>query len=335
MVVGAPRHDPVAARLQRARQRRGVVPHLLHVLTERRLQRLEERHRLGRDDVDEGTALHPREHDAVERLALALLAQDQSAAGTSKRLVGRGGHEVAVRHRARMQAGGDQPGDVGDVRHHLGVHRARDGADALEIDDPGVCRGAAHDQLRAMLGGEPFQCVVVDPLVLPGDAVAHEAIQHAGHVQGVPVRQMAAVGQVHPEHGVARLQHREVHRLIGLATGVCLHVGMLRAEQLLGASDGQPLDDVGVLAAPVVPPARVAFRIFVGEDGSHRLQHRLADEVLGSDQLEPVRLPLDLVLHRVGDFGVHLTKGPVHHCFTPRHPVSILEPVGRRRGPPV
>ena len=34
-----------------------------------------------------------------------------------RQLVRRRGHEMAVRHRRRVEAGGDQPGDVGDVRH--------------------------------------------------------------------------------------------------------------------------------------------------------------------------------------------------------------------------
>src|SRR4029079_4958525 len=48
----------------------------------------------------------------------------------------------------------------------------------------------------------------------------------------------------------------------------------------------------------------VAFRVLVREDGAHRLEDRLADEVLRGDQLEPARLALGLVRDRLVDVGI-------------------------------
>ena len=81
----------------------------------------------------------------------------------------------------------------------------------------------------------------------------------------MPVRQVAAVRQVHAEDRVAGLNHGGVGRLIGLRSGVRLHVGVLGAEELLGALARQVLDDVGELAAAVVALARIAFGVLVGE----------------------------------------------------------------------
>ena len=90
-----------------------------------------------------------------------------------------------------------------------------------------------------------------------------------------------------PEDGVARLQQREVDGHVGLRAGVRLHVGVLGAEELLGAVDGQRLGDVDELAAAVVALAGVALGVLVGQHRAGRLQHGLADEVLRGDQLEP------------------------------------------------
>ena len=54
------------------------------------------------------------------------------------------------------------------------------------------------------------------------------------------------------------------------------------------AVDRELLDLVHDLAAAVVPLARIALGVLVGERRAHRLEHRAADEVLARDQLEPV-----------------------------------------------
>ena len=54
-------------------------------------------------------------------LANSRLAQDHAAARAAQRLVRRGGDEVRVRHRARVQARGHQAGDVGHVDHQIGA----------------------------------------------------------------------------------------------------------------------------------------------------------------------------------------------------------------------
>ena len=67
---------------------------------------------------------------------------------------------------------------------------------------------------------------------------------------------MPAVRQVHAEERVARLEEREEHRGVRLRAGVRLHVGVLGAEELLRAVDGELLDLVDELAAAVVALAR-------------------------------------------------------------------------------
>ncbi len=62
---------------------------------------------------------------------------------------------------------------------------------------------------------------------------------------------------------VARLQQRVVDGRVRLRARVRLHVGVLGAEQRLGAVDRELLDHVDVLAAAVVALARVALGVLV------------------------------------------------------------------------
>ena len=115
---------------------------------------------------------------------------------------------------------------------------------------------------------------------------------------------MAAVREVHAENGVAGLQHRHVDGHVRLRAGVRLDVGVVCAEDLLGAIDGQRLGDVDELAAAVVALARIAFGVLVGEDAARRLQDRRAHEVLRRDEFESFFLAMQLVADRFGNFRI-------------------------------
>ncbi len=77
-----------------------------------------------------------------------------------------------------------------------------------------------------------------------------------------------------------------------------LDVGIVGAEQLLGAFDGQCFDLVHMLATAVVALARIAFGVFVGEAAALRLHHAFAGVVLRRDQLDVIFLTLLLGIHR-------------------------------------
>ncbi len=82
------------------------------------------------------------------------------------------------------------------------------------------------------------------------------------------------MGQAEGEDGVAGAQQRGVGGQHGGGAGVGLHVGVLGAEEGPGALDGQPLGDVHDLAAAVVPGARIALGVLVGQRGAEGGQHR-------------------------------------------------------------
>ena len=115
---------------------------------------------------------------------------------------------------------------------------------------------------------------------------------------------MAAVVEPEAEDRVAGLQEREVRGHVRLRAGVRLNVGVLGAEQLLGAIDRQLLDLVDDLAAAVVAAAGIALGVLVRRHRADGLEHARPGEVLGCDQLDLRALPLELAAEERSDFRI-------------------------------
>jgi hypothetical protein len=81
---------------------------------------------------------------------------------------------------------------------------------------------------------------------------------------------------------------------------------------LPGAVAGQVLNDVGVLAAPVVAAAWIALGVFVGKDGACRLKYSLGDKILTGDHLQPFVLAESFLVKSSGNVGVGLGEGERH-----------------------
>ncbi len=141
-----------------------------------------------------------------------------------------------------------------------------------------------------MLVRQSFGGVVVDELGLRVEAVGDDVEPFAADVDRRTVRQVSAVGEVHAEDRVARLQRGQEDSLVGLRSRMRLDVGEVGVEELLRPVDRQLLDDVDVLAAAVIALARIALRILVRELGTLRRHHGRARVVLRRDQLDVVFL---------------------------------------------
>ena len=202
-----------------------------------------------------------------------LAAEDHPAARAAEGLVDRGGDDVGVLDRVRVLAGGDEAGEVGHVDHQLRADRVGDLAERGEVELARVGRPAGDDHLRPVLVGEPRDLVHVAAVVLAAHVVGDDLVELARDVQLHPVGEVAAVVERHAHDRVAGLEHRHVGGVVGLGAGVRLDVGVLGAEQLLGAVDRELLGDVDLLAAAVVAAAGVALGVLVGE---HRARRRRA-----------------------------------------------------------
>ena len=117
---------------------------------------------------------------------------------------------------------------------------------------------------------------------------------------------MTALTKAHTHDGIARLEHREIHGLVRLRTGMGLHVGMLRAEQLAGTVTRDILGDIDRVAAAVVALGGITLGILVGEYGTHRRHDSGRNDVLAGDQLEVPALTGKLFVHRIGDLFIIL-----------------------------
>ena len=208
-------------------------------------------------------------------LGKLLPAEDHPSARAAQGLVGGGCDKFGVGHRARMEPRRHQAGDMRHVNHHHRPDLVRNRSECGEINCPWVGAGADYDQLRPVLVGQPLHFLVVDGLVLPGNTIRNNIEKPAGEVHRAAVGQMAAMREVHPEHGVPRFQYREIDRHIGLRSGMGLDIGMVGAEKLLCPLNGQVLDNVHMVAAAVIALAGVAFRIFIGQNRALSLQNSL------------------------------------------------------------
>ena len=115
-----------------------------------------------------------------------------------------------------MEPGGDQPREMRHVDHEIGADGIGDGAEAREVDDARVSRAAGDDQRRLMLLGETLDLVIVDAVVVLAHAILHGVEPLAGEIGRRAMGEMAAMRERHAEHGVAGLDQRQHHRLVGL-----------------------------------------------------------------------------------------------------------------------
>ena len=127
-------------------------------------------------------------------------------------------------------------------------------------------------------------------------------VQFAGEVGPVSVGEVAAVGEIHRENGVARLQNREVNGHVGLGTGVGLHVGMIPDENFQHAVNGELFHFVHHLATAIPALAGIAFRVFVGQQGA-------LGEIFGGNQLNVVAFPASFLLDEARQFRVRPLQG--------------------------
>jgi hypothetical protein len=145
---------------------------------------------------------------------------------------------------------------VGDIPEHLEVPRPRIGG------------RSADDRLGTLPYGDVAHFVVVDELIGLTHSVRHDIEHLAREVDRRSMSEVPSVSELHAHEGVTRLEKGKVGRGIGLGPRVRLHVHVLGAEELLGPLDGEFLDDVDELAAPVVAPARVTLGVFVRQRGA-------------------------------------------------------------------
>lgn len=166
-----------------------------------------------------------------------------------------------------------------------------------------VGTGSGDDQFRLVFASERGDLVEVDAMIGLTHAVRDDFIKLAGEIHLRAVRQMSALREIHSQVSVARFEHRQIHRHVGLRTGVWLDIGVLGSEELFRSRDRQAFDDIHKLTATVVAATWIAFGVFVGEDCAGRFEDCGTGVIFGSDQFEPFMLANPLVLNSVKKLG--------------------------------
>ena len=225
VVLGAAGDEGVAPLGQAGGEGLGVLQDLSLVGLEVAPLRLVERAREPRDRVVVRAALEAGEDGEVDlvlyvvldglpllvRAAHALAEEDHRAARPAQRLVRRRGDHVGVLKGGRDEARRDQPRNVGHVSEEPRAVAVGDRAHARVVVVPRIGRRARHDELGAEEGGRVFQFVVVDDAGRFVEAVGQglEIDRRRGNalrVGLVPVRQVAAVGEIQAHDAVVRVE---------------------------------------------------------------------------------------------------------------------------------
>ena len=255
-------------------------------------------------------ALHAGEEGLVELLGHVLIVgEEQSAAGPAQSLVRGRGHDMAVRERRGVLAGGDQPGDVRDVGVQDRAALVGDLAEPGEVDLAWVRRVAAHQQLRLVLHADGLDGVVVDGLegrrVLIADQRVVDGVEPlAAHVDLQAVGEMPAVGQFQAREGVTGVEQRQEQRGVRLRSRVGLDIGVAATEELLGPVPRKVFRLIVELAPAVVPLAGVSLGVLVGHAGAHGVHDCGRRVVLAGDQLKRVLLTIPFAAKHPRRFGV-------------------------------
>ena len=235
-------------------------------------------------------------------------AHNHAAARTAQGFVGGGGDKVGKRHGVGVFAACNQAGIVRHIDKQIRTHFVGDFAEFRPVDLQRVGRCARHNHFGFVFQGQAFHFGIIQHFVFV-QAVGNGVVQFAGNIHARAVRQVAAVCEAHAQNGVARFQHAGVHRLVGLAARVRLHVHVFRAEEFFAAVNRQLFGNVHMFAAAVIAFVRITFGVFVGQLAALGFHHGAAHIVFRSNQFDVVLLAFHFGGNRGGQFGVVFGDG--------------------------
>ena len=180
---------------------------------------------------------------------------------------------MGMRERRRMRAARHQTGEMRHVHEQISADRIGDGAKTREIPVAGIGRAAGDDQLGLVRDSQRLDLVHVDAARLAADAIADRLEPFARHIDRRTMGEMAARRQIETHEDIARLKQGEEDRLVGLAAGIGLHIGVAAAKKLCDALDGEVFGDVHELAAAIIAFSRIALGVFIGQHRALRFEH--------------------------------------------------------------
>mmetsp|Transcript_807 Transcript_807/g.1883 ORF Transcript_807/g.1883 Transcript_807/m.1883 type:complete len:277 (-) Transcript_807:97-927(-) len=271
------------------------------------------------------SALQSWEHCHVDALLdvrdlVRVLEEDHASSWTTQRLVGGGGHDVAVLERRRVLSCRNEARDVSNVGHQNRTHLVCDLFELAEVDDARVGGGTAQDHGRAEDQSSLSQLIEVDQARLGVHPVG-QGLEVDGGGGDLLLGRVVAVGQVPTgwqvqahDPGVRRQQsciHGKVRRAARIWLDIDAPCLLVQAECLQRTVLAKVLHLVDHLIAAVVAVSRLALRILVREGRTQALHDGSGSEVLRRDELDASRLPGFLLLDKVVHDRICLLQGLV------------------------
>ncbi len=244
-------------------------------------------------------ALHARKHRRIDLPAQFLtVRKDHPAARAAQRLVRRRRHHIRKGQRRGMHPGRHQPGKMRHVHHQQRANLVGNRPEPRKIQQARIGRAARNDELRLHGNRLRLQRIIIDKLCHRVHAILVRRKPFARHRRFGAMRQMPARIQRHAQDRIARLHQRQHHRAIGLRARMRLHIHIGAVKQRLRPVNRQLLHHIAVFTALIIALARIAFRIFVRENRSLRLQHRARNDILRRDQLDLSLLACQFTINR-------------------------------------
>ena len=188
---------------------------------------------------------------------------------------------------------------MGHIDHQIGTDTVSNLAEPSKINVAAIGRAPGNDQLGLFAQGRGGQGVIIDQVRDRIDRIGNGPEPLARLVGRRTMSQVTTGGQIHAQKRIAGLQQGQKHSLIGLGARMGLNIGIGAIEQGLGPLNRQGLGNIDKFAAAIIPAARIALGILVGQDRALGLEHGARDNVFRRDQLD---LGL-LTLHLLGDTG--------------------------------
>src|ERR1700686_1089111 len=139
-----------------------------------RLQRLLKTDRFCCNYMHQGSTLHAREDQTIDRFSVFRLAHHDTTSWSTQTLVGGRGDKIGDSDRSGMDASRHETSDMRNVDEKIGTHQIRNFPHLVEINHPRIRGGSSGDHLGTMLLGDRREKIIIDPLSLPIYAIMHD-----------------------------------------------------------------------------------------------------------------------------------------------------------------
>ena len=250
----------------------------------------------GGNDMHQRPTLKARENGLIDLGAPLLFGEDKTRPRPPKGFVGCGGDKIREGDGTGVLTARDKARDVGHIHHEQGAIFLTNLGKTGEIDDARIGTGPGYNKLGFVLLAQGGDLVIIDASVGFFDPIMVDFVKLPGKIQVHSVGQMPPVGQVHGHDRITWLQRREIDGHVGGSAGMGLDIGEWGVKKFHGPVNSQLFGLIHIFTTAVIALARVAFRIFVGENGPLRRKDGRGGVIFRSDHFQPGLLAFAFVL---------------------------------------